>query len=181
MKIEVTKDLFFIGLFCFFGFVFVYVFSFTICILSIVTKFIFQEQYKTIFLVLHEICKAQINPKTPTDFLKCLETGAQDKPVNSSALRKEFQVRFVINVFCEMVYLNLFFIINYFSFLKQISNWNVGDVQKNCTSAYQGFLLFYVVYNHLYIIIHYKSSFFADTQLLIHAICTCHEQIFQLK
>nr|XP_022311822.1 receptor-type tyrosine-protein phosphatase T-like [Crassostrea virginica]XP_022311823.1 receptor-type tyrosine-protein phosphatase T-like [Crassostrea virginica]XP_022311824.1 receptor-type tyrosine-protein phosphatase T-like [Crassostrea virginica] len=50
------------------------------------------EQYKTIFLVLHEMCKAQVNPKIPTDFLKCLETGAQDKPVNSSALRKEFQM-----------------------------------------------------------------------------------------
>nr|XP_022309914.1 receptor-type tyrosine-protein phosphatase T-like [Crassostrea virginica]XP_022309915.1 receptor-type tyrosine-protein phosphatase T-like [Crassostrea virginica] len=50
------------------------------------------EQYKTIFLVLHEMCKAQVNSKTPTDFLKCLDTATQDKPVNSSALRKEFQM-----------------------------------------------------------------------------------------
>ena len=48
------------------------------------------------------------------DFLKCLETGAQDKPVNSSALRKEFQVRFAFNVFREMVYFILFSIIDYF-------------------------------------------------------------------
>ena len=60
------------------------------------------------------MCKAQVNSRRPMDFLKCLETGAQDKPVNSSALRKEFQVRFAFNVFREMVYFILFSIIDYF-------------------------------------------------------------------
>ncbi|XP_078327527.1 receptor-type tyrosine-protein phosphatase epsilon-like [Crassostrea virginica] len=50
------------------------------------------EQYKTIFLVLNVMCKAFSNSKSPTDFIRSLETGDQDKPVNSSALRKEFQM-----------------------------------------------------------------------------------------
>ena len=91
----------------------------------------FQEQYKTIFLVLHEMCKAQVNPKIPTDFLKCLETGAQYKPVNSSALRKEFQVRFVFKVF------SIWYILKYFSLLIISLYWNrlvigtLGTCKKN--------------------------------------------------
>ena len=122
-------------------FVFVYVFSFKIVILSIITKFVFQEQYKTIFLVLHEICKAQINPKTPTDFLKCLETGAQDKPVNSSALRKEFQVRIVFNVF------SIWYILIYFSLLIISLYWKRLVIGTLGTSK----KLFIIVYKNLFI------------------------------
>nr|XP_022310747.1 receptor-type tyrosine-protein phosphatase epsilon-like isoform X2 [Crassostrea virginica] len=50
------------------------------------------EQYKTIFLVLNEMCKVSFKSKSPTYFVRSLETGDQDKPVNSSALRKEFQM-----------------------------------------------------------------------------------------
>ena len=59
---------------------------------SLTTDFFLQEQYKTIFLVLNEMYKASFNSKTPTDFVGSLETGDQDKPINSSGLRKEFQV-----------------------------------------------------------------------------------------
>lgn len=38
------------------------------------------------------MCKVSFKSKSPTDFVRSLETGDQDKPVNSSALRKEFQV-----------------------------------------------------------------------------------------
>ena len=52
----------------------------------------FQEQYKTIFLTLQEIVKANVNAENPSDFIKKLDAGNRDKPVNSSTLRKEFQL-----------------------------------------------------------------------------------------
>ena len=52
----------------------------------------FQEQYKTIFLTLQEMVKGNVKAENSSDFIKKLDAGNRDKPVNSSSLRKEFQV-----------------------------------------------------------------------------------------
>ena len=51
-----------------------------------------QEQYKTIFLTLQEMVKANVKAENSSDFIKKLDAGNRDTPVNSSSLRKEFQV-----------------------------------------------------------------------------------------
>ncbi|XP_061165603.1 receptor-type tyrosine-protein phosphatase epsilon-like [Saccostrea echinata] len=50
------------------------------------------EQYITIFLALNEIFKSPVNTMTIADFTKMAENIASDKPVNHSALRKDFQL-----------------------------------------------------------------------------------------
>lgn len=60
---------------------------------KLMTKIIFfQEQYKTIFLTLHEMLKASVTVQNTTEFLEKLHITKADNPVNISLLRKEYQV-----------------------------------------------------------------------------------------
>lgn len=51
-----------------------------------------QEQYKTIYLTLREMLKAQIPIQNTMEFLQKLEAAKIDLPANDSLIRKEVQV-----------------------------------------------------------------------------------------
>lgn len=51
-----------------------------------------QEQYKTIYLTLHEMLKAQTRIQNTMEFLQKLEAAKIDLPANDSLIRKEIQV-----------------------------------------------------------------------------------------
>lgn len=59
-----------------------------------VTSYTFslQEQYKTIYLTLHEMLKVQIPIQNTMEFLQKLESAKIDLPANDSLIRKEVQV-----------------------------------------------------------------------------------------
>lgn len=59
-----------------------------------VTSFTFslQEQYKTVYLTLNEMLKAQTSIQSTTEFLQKLQAAKRDQPANNSLIRKEFQV-----------------------------------------------------------------------------------------
>lgn len=51
-----------------------------------------QEQYKTIYLTLHEMPKAQTPIQNTMEFLQKLEAAKIDLPANDSLITKEIQV-----------------------------------------------------------------------------------------
>lgn len=64
--------------------------GFCLFFFTLMTKItFFQEQYKTIFLTLHEMLKAPGTVQNTTEFLEKLQIT---KPVNISLLIKEYQV-----------------------------------------------------------------------------------------
>nr|XP_034320794.1 receptor-type tyrosine-protein phosphatase epsilon-like [Crassostrea gigas] len=49
------------------------------------------KQYKTVYLTLHEMLKAQPSIENTTEFLRKLQAAKTDQPANDSLIRKEFQ------------------------------------------------------------------------------------------
>ncbi|XP_065945289.1 receptor-type tyrosine-protein phosphatase epsilon [Magallana gigas] len=54
------------------------------------------KQYKTVYLTLHEMFKAQTTIENTTEFLQKLEAAKTDQPANTSLIRKEFQLLLTI-------------------------------------------------------------------------------------
>lgn len=55
-------------------------------------KFFLQEQYKVIFLTLHEMFKAPVGIQKGIDYHKSLQLGKRDHSAFVSTVKKEFQV-----------------------------------------------------------------------------------------